>query len=104
MKDELFPWIILFLPLVSAAVITLFTLWDKTLSSLISIGAVATGFVLTVLFISANGFNPVPTTLTLAPDWLNVGGLHVDFNLQIDTLSLMMLLIVTGVGGLIHIY
>jgi NADH-quinone oxidoreductase subunit L len=30
--------------------------------------------------------------------------LHVDFNLQIDTLSLMMLLIVTGVGGLIHIY
>ena len=104
MKYELFPWLILFLPLISAAVITLFTLRNKTVSSLISIGAVATGFVLTALFINANGFNPEPANLKLASEWLTIGDLHVDFNLQIDTLSLMMLLIVTGVGGLIHIY
>ena len=50
MKNELFPWLILFLPLLATAVITLFTLRCKTTSSLISIGAVVAGFVMTVIF------------------------------------------------------
>ena len=49
-------WWILFLPLLSAAFITLFTLRSRNLSSLISIGAVVAGFIMTVLFIHANGF------------------------------------------------
>ncbi|HEY4415661.1 MAG TPA: NADH-quinone oxidoreductase subunit L [Verrucomicrobiae bacterium] len=101
MKHELFPWLILFLPLVSAAVITLFTLRSKTLSSLISIGAVVAGFVLTVLFITANGIH---INAESSVNWLSIGSLQVDFGLKLDSLSLMMLLIVTGVGGLIHIY
>ena len=36
--------------------------------------------------------------------WLNVGTLHVDFSFVLDQLSLLMLLVVTGVGFLIHIY
>ncbi len=36
--------------------------------------------------------------------WIAAGGLHVDFNFALDQLSLVMLLIVTGVGFLIHIY
>jgi NADH-quinone oxidoreductase subunit L len=36
--------------------------------------------------------------------WINVGGLHVDFQLVLDPLSAIMLLVVTGVGLLIHIY
>ncbi len=104
MKHELFPWLILFLPLLSAAVITLFTLRCKTVSSLISIGAVAAGFVLTALFINANGFHlPVEQSET-SINWLSIGTLSVDFGLKLDALSLMMLLVVTGVGGAIHIY
>ena len=57
MKNELFPWLILFLPLLSATVIALFTLSSKTVSSLISIGVVAAGFVLTCLFVNANGIH-----------------------------------------------
>jgi NADH-quinone oxidoreductase subunit L len=102
MKHELFPWLILFLPLLSVAVITLFTLHSKVLSSLISIGAVVTGFILTVLFITANGFHPEVTETSIS--WLSIGGLNVDFGLKLDALSMMMLLIVTGVGGAIHIY
>ena len=56
MKLAILPWLILFLPLLSATVITLFTLRSKTVSSLISIGAVTLGFVLSVFFINANGF------------------------------------------------
>ena len=36
--------------------------------------------------------------------WLNIGTLHVDFSLVLDQLSLVMLLVITGVGFLIHIY
>src|ERR1017187_8392599 len=102
MKNELFPWLILFLPLLSATVITLFTLRSKTVSSLISIGAIVIGFVLSIIFINANSFHPAVTEIST--NWLTIGDLHVDFGLKLDALSLMMLLIVTGVGGAIHIY
>jgi NADH-quinone oxidoreductase subunit L len=36
--------------------------------------------------------------------WIEVAGLRVDWALRIDTLSVTMMLIVTGVGTLIHIY
>ena len=101
MKYVILPWLILFLPLLSATVITLFTLRSKTVSSLISIGAVVAGFVMTLLFIDANGFQFNGETST---DWLSIGGLQIDFGLKLDALSMMMLLVVTGVGGAIHIY
>jgi NADH-quinone oxidoreductase subunit L len=101
MKYALFPWLILFLPLLSAAVITLFTLRCKTLSSLISIGAVVAGFVLSVLFVNANGIHFSGET---SVNWLTIGNLSIDFGLKLDALSMMMLFVVTGVGGLIHIY
>ncbi len=36
--------------------------------------------------------------------WIKFGGFQVNFALLLDPLSLLMTLIVTGVGGLIHIY
>ena len=39
-----------------------------------------------------------------AVNWLSVGDLQVDFGLRLDPLSLLMMLIVTGVGSAIHIY
>jgi NADH-quinone oxidoreductase subunit L len=101
MKFAILPWLILFLPLLSVAVITLFTLRSKTVSSLISIGAIVIGFILTLVFIFANGFHINAETST---NWLSIGDLQIDFGLKLDALSLMMLLIVTGVGGAIHIY
>jgi NADH-quinone oxidoreductase subunit L len=53
-------------------------------------------------------------TLALPPDdrktivtlfnWLNVGGLNINVSYQVDQLSLVMALIVTGVGFIIHVY
>jgi NADH-quinone oxidoreductase subunit L len=101
MKYENLPWLILFLPIFSAVFITLFTLRSRNLSSLISIGAIVAGFIMTCVFINANGFSFQGESVR---DWLTVGDFHVDFGLKLDALSMMMLLIVTGVGGLIHIY
>jgi NADH-quinone oxidoreductase subunit L len=102
MNLEALPWIILFLPLLAAGVITLFTLRSRTASALLSIGAIVTGFVLTISFIAANGFHPAVTETST--NWLSIGSLNIDFGLKLDALSLMMMLIVTGVGGAIHIY
>jgi NADH-quinone oxidoreductase subunit L len=102
MKLEALPWLILFLPLLAAGCITLFTLRCRTTSALLSIGAIVTGFILTIVFIAANGWTP--THYELTADWLSIGNLNIDFGLKLDALSLMMMLIVTGVGGAIHIY
>ena len=48
----------------------------------------------------ANPYSYVETFGT----WLNIGTLHIDFSFVLDQLSLVMLLVVTGVGFLIHIY
>lgn len=37
-------------------------------------------------------------------DWINVGSLKIPFAFQIDQLSILMLLVITGVGTLIHVY
>src|SRR5438094_3585718 len=102
MKLEAFPWLILFLPLFSAAAITLFTRANRELSARLSIGAIVSGFLLGLMFIAANGWGPLKNETLVT--WLEVGDLQVDFGLRLDPLSLLMLLIVTGVGGAIHIY
>jgi len=36
--------------------------------------------------------------------WIPVGALHVDFAFQLDQLAMVMVLVVTGVGALIHVF
>jgi NADH-quinone oxidoreductase subunit L len=101
MKYEFLPWLTLFLPIFSAAIITLFTLKHRNVSAFLSVGAIVAGFVMTLVFIHANGFQ-INTEDSI--NWLSIGDLHIDFGLKFDALSLMMMLVVTGVGGAIHIY
>ena len=102
MTPELLPWIVLFLPLGAAVVITLFTQRNRELSAALSIGAVVTSFVLSVIFRALVGWEPVARESTVT--WLSIGDLQVDFGLRFDPLSLAMLLLVTGVASVIHIY
>jgi NADH-quinone oxidoreductase subunit L len=46
----------------------------------------------------------LPIVETFPVPWLAIGQIHVDFSLVLDQLSLVMLLVVTGVGFLIHVY
>lgn len=72
------------------------------------VGLIATLAVLLSFLTSVYLFNsfqaesgPIVATLF---DWISVGDLHINFSFQIDQLSLLMLLVVTGVGSLIHLY
>ncbi len=52
------------------------------------------------------GFTPVtlPNVETCPQAWISAGIVHVNFSLVLDQLSMVMLLVVTGVGFLIHVY
>jgi len=61
-------------------------------------------FVIAILqFIGLLTTNFAPQVVTLG-DWIVMGELHIPWAFQIDTLSVTMMLLVTGVGTLIHIY
>ncbi|MGA2167787.1 MAG: NADH-quinone oxidoreductase subunit L [Terracidiphilus sp.] len=51
-----------------------------------------------------DGFSPLPYIETCPIPWISIGTLHIDFSFVLDELSLVMLLVVTGVGLLIHVY
>ena len=46
----------------------------------------------------------LPVTETCPLRWIDAGSLHVNFSFVLDQLSLVMLLVVTGVGFIIHVY
>lgn len=100
MKLEALAWFILFLPLVATGLITLFTQRNRAVSATLSIGAVCTSFVLTLALIKFGGWEAREVPV----NWLAVGAFNVSFGLKLDALSLMMLLVVTGVGSVIHIF
>ncbi|MCG3149561.1 MAG: NADH-quinone oxidoreductase subunit L [Verrucomicrobiae bacterium] len=94
-------WIILFAPLCAAAIITLLTRKAQMLSALISCAAIITGFVLTLQLFAQQGNWMSPEPL----QWLVVDNIvRIEFGATIDRLSILMLLVVTGVGSAIHIY
>jgi NADH-quinone oxidoreductase subunit L len=66
--------------------------------------AVVASFVISVMTFNdfvASGSQPLVVPLF---EWITVGDLRIPFSFQIDQLSLLMLMIITGVGSLIHIY
>jgi len=55
------------------------------------------------IFTEINGSAAKSTVIPLF-DWIHVGNLTIPFSFQVDPLSSIMLLIVTGIGFLIHVY
>lgn len=102
MQPENFAWIILLLPLLATVVITLFTQRYAHLSARISIGAVVGAFCISLaMFFLFRESQHVPVEPF---EWLTVANFKVEWGLQLDPLSLLMLLLVTGVGLMIHIF
>src|SRR5258707_10996107 len=91
------PWIILFSPLIAAALITVVTQPFRKASSYLSVAAVAISFLASLtVFAGPHREGSI--------NWIDLGVFQVRLGYLIDELSKMMLLVVTGVGLLIHIY
>lgn len=79
---------------------------DKRLIGWIASGAVGASFVLGVLLFGNLLLLPPETRVVTVHlwDWITIGRLDIAARMLIDPLSMVMVLVVTGVGTLIHIY
>src|SRR5438067_1175761 len=98
MNSALLPWFILLLPFAAAVVIVLFTKSWPGLSSFISVVAVLASFAGSCVVFAT------PDIQALELTWLDLSVLSVPLGFVLDDLTKTMLLLVTGVGALIHIY
>ncbi len=98
-------WLIPVLPLLGFILIGILNKrLPVSLSGGIASAAVFLSFLLSLgVFMEVSNETAVPERLVLF-DWISVGDLKIDFSFLLDRLSAIMLLVVTGVGTLIHIY
>ena len=99
MMNALLPWYVLLLPLVSAAVIALATRRSHTISAFLSVGAAIIGFAVSCVIFAT------PDIRAVEFPWIDLRPhFYVPLGVTLDGLSKTMLVLVTGVGALIHIY
>src|SRR5690348_1155176 len=77
----------------------------KTAVSLIGPGVLLAAFGVAIAVVrDLAAVHPAAPVVFSYWDWIPVGALHITAALQVDPLSAVMILIVTGVGSLIHIF
>jgi NADH-quinone oxidoreductase subunit L len=104
MTSNLHLWLIPLLPLIGAAINGFFgRRSSKTAVTTVALVFSGAAFAMALWIVSQFSSLTLPHTEFLAP-WLSSGTFHVDFAFYLDRLSLIMLMVVTGVGFLIHIY
>jgi NADH-quinone oxidoreductase subunit L len=99
-------WLLVALPAAGALVLFLAGRRADAWGHILGVLTVVAAFVVGVLiFVQTAGLPAAERTREQSVyDWISVGGLHVDFGLRLDPLSLTFVLLITGVGSLIHIY
>jgi len=78
---------------------------NKTAVSIVGVGVLFAAFALAAAMAAQLvRLHPEAPIILRYWSWIPVGSLQVDFALQVDQLSAVMILIITGVGALIHLY
>ncbi len=101
-----YAWLLVAIPLVSAALLLLLgrasNRWGHLLGTLAPIASFVIGL---VMFVTLLGRSQDQRSVALKLyDWISTGKWHISVGLQVDQLSILFVLLITGVGGLIHIY
>jgi NADH-quinone oxidoreductase subunit L len=101
-----YAWLLIAIPALSAAILLLggraTDAWGHLLGTLTPLVSFALGLVLFVQLVGRD----VASRAVSVPlyDWISSGQWHVGVGLLVDQLSIVFVLLITGVGGLIHIY
>ena len=104
MTSDLHLWLIPVLPLAGAAVNGFFGK-RASKAGVSAVGLLFPGAAFAWALVVAARFSSLPLPYTeFVAHWIRSGAFNADFALYLDQLSLVMLLVVTGVGFLIHIY
>ncbi|MDL9938851.1 NADH-quinone oxidoreductase subunit L [Gordonia sp. ABSL1-1] len=105
-QTESLLWLLPGLPLLGSVVLLLggrrTDRWGHLLGTALALASFAVGAAMFAGMVSRDtDERAVSDTLFT---WVPVGELHVDFGFQLDQLSMCFVLLITGVGSLIHIY
>jgi NADH-quinone oxidoreductase subunit L len=100
-------WLVPLLPLLGSATLML-AAGLLSIRAEATIGALSVGLAAILAFSIAAGFLADPPAGSVYQQtlwhWLNVGGFSAEMGLRLDPLSLVMMLVITGVGFLIHLF
>nr|WP_233607847.1 MULTISPECIES: NADH-quinone oxidoreductase subunit L [Micromonospora] len=97
-------WLLVAIPLVSAAILLLLGKRADRWGHWLGVGAIGAAFLLGLTyFFQLRGLENKQVELSLW-DFMAVGNLRVDFGLLFDPLAAVFVLLITGVGFLIHLY
>jgi NADH-quinone oxidoreductase subunit L len=96
-------WLIPLVPLLGFLTVLLLTRTLREKAAFVAIGAAAVSFLVSVA-VAAQVIGEPATYVRPLGTWLAAGPLEVRYDLLIDQLTVVMLLVVTGVGLLIHLY
>ncbi len=100
-------FVIAFIPLAPFLGFLLISLLNRQLRhwlvALIACSSVLLSFILSIVLFFQLGDEQTSLTYT-AFDWISTGNFSVGFSFLVDPLSIVMMLIITGVGFLIHVY
>ncbi len=77
---------------------------SKSLSGIVASGSVLISFVLAVMAFVQLQSSSLKSLIVPVFSWINSGSLHIPFEYLVDPLSSVFLLIITGIGFLIHVY
>src|SRR5437588_3218237 len=99
-------WLLIAFPLVGAAILLLggrrTDKWGHLLGVAMSLASFVVGLLAFIQMLGQPGDGR--TRLVHLYQWVSVGSFKADVNLLIDPLSISFMLLITGVGSLIHIY
>jgi NADH-quinone oxidoreductase subunit L len=98
-----FAWLIPLVPLLGFVTVLLTTKVLRERAAFVSIAAATISFLLSVAVLLQLLADPA-THIRPLPTWIAAGAFEVAFDLQVDQLTGVMLLVVTGVGLLVHLY
>ena len=96
-NNEIIPWFILLNPLVTAVLILFALRRNHGTAAVVSTMSAFFGIVGSLAAFSLPKIHS-------AVSWISVGSLQIPFGVQLDKLSQVMLLVVTGIGFLVHLY
>ena len=94
-------WLVPAIPLASALILLVFAPRSKNLVAVLGVGSIAVDAVVSLIVAAAYPGSPYTQTLWT---WIDVGGFRPQIAFYLDPLSLVMTVVVTCVGFLIHLY
>ncbi|MGB6219713.1 NADH-quinone oxidoreductase subunit L [Haloferula sp.] len=90
-------WLLLLIPLLAAAANQLYLKRNAFIASMVSTASVGVTFLISLILLGSEDS-------TAGFHWISVGSFHVDISFKLDQLSKGMMIVVTGVGMLVHIF